>query len=40
LFTGSLIGPRVARRIPARTLRWLVALIGLGLAVWLWATQA
>jgi uncharacterized protein len=40
LFTGSLIGPRVARRIPARILRWLVALVGLGLAAWLWAHQA
>jgi uncharacterized protein len=40
LFTGSLIGPRVARRIPAWILRWLVALVGLGLAGWLWAHQA
>jgi uncharacterized protein len=40
LFTGSLIGPTVARRIPARILRWLVALVGLGLAAWLWAHQA
>ena len=40
LFTGSLIGPRVARRIPAPILRWLVAFVGLGLAAWLWAHQA
>jgi uncharacterized protein len=40
LFTGSLIGPRVARRVPAGILRWLVALVGLGLAAWLWANQA
>lgn len=36
LFAGSMIGPRVARRIPARVLRWLVALLGLALAVKLW----
>ena len=40
LFTGSLIGPRVARRVPAAILRWLVALVGLGLAAWLWENQA
>jgi uncharacterized membrane protein YfcA len=37
LFTGSLIGPKVARRVPAGILRWLVVLVGLGLAAWLWA---
>ena len=36
LFAGSMIGPLLARRIPARLLRWLVALLGLGLAVKLW----
>jgi len=36
LFAGSMIGPRVARRIPAGVLRWLVALLGLALAVKLW----
>jgi uncharacterized protein len=40
LFIGSLIGPKVARRVPAAILRWLVALVGLGLAAWLWANQA
>jgi uncharacterized membrane protein YfcA len=36
LFAGSMIGPRLARRIPARALRWLVVLLGLALAVKLW----
>ncbi len=36
LFVGSMVGPAVARRIPANVLRWLVALTGLGLAVQLW----
>jgi uncharacterized membrane protein YfcA len=36
MFAGSLIGPRLARRIPASVLRWLVALLGLGLAAKLW----
>jgi uncharacterized membrane protein YfcA len=40
LLAGSMIGPRLARRIPARILRWLVALLGLGLAVRLWVTPA
>jgi uncharacterized protein len=32
-FAGSLVGPRVARRLPPGLLRWLVALSGLALAV-------
>jgi uncharacterized membrane protein YfcA len=36
LFAGSMIGPRLARRIPAGALRWLVVLLGLALAVKLW----
>jgi uncharacterized membrane protein YfcA len=40
MFVGSLIGPRVARRIPTALLRWLVALTGLALAVRLWITPA
>lgn len=36
LLIGSSIGPVVARRLPARLLRWLIALLGLGLAVRLW----
>lgn len=40
LFVGSMIGPRLARRIPATVLRWLVALLALGLAVKLWIAPA
>jgi uncharacterized protein len=40
LLGGSMIGPRLARRIPARILRWLVALLGLALAIRLWITPA
>jgi uncharacterized protein len=40
MFAGSMIGPRLARRIPASVLRWLVALLGLGLAVKLWIAPA
>lgn len=36
LLIGSGIGPIVARRLPARLLRWLIALLGLALAVRLW----
>jgi hypothetical protein len=36
LFTGSLAGPWVARRLPPGLLRWLVAITGLALAVRLW----
>lgn len=36
MFVGSTIGPRIARRLPASLLRWLVALIGIGLAIQLW----
>jgi uncharacterized membrane protein YfcA len=36
MFAGSMVGPRLARRIPASVLRGLVALLGLGLAVKLW----
>ena len=39
LFAGATIGPRVARRMPATVLRWLVASVGLALAAWLWAGQ-
>ena len=39
-FAGSLIGPRVARRLPPALLRWLVALTGLALAVRLWIAPA
>jgi uncharacterized membrane protein YfcA len=40
LFLGSLLGPWVARRLPPRALRWLVALTGLALAVRLWIDPA
>jgi len=36
MLLGSTLGPRLARRVPARILRSVVALIGLGLAVSLW----
>jgi uncharacterized protein len=38
MLAGSMIGPRLARRLPAGALRWLAALLGLGLAVGLWVT--
>lgn len=40
VFAGSTIGPGVARRLPPGLLRWLVALMGLGLAVSLWLDPA
>jgi uncharacterized protein len=40
LFLGSTIGPRVARRLPAPALRWLVAILGLAFAVRLWFSPA
>lgn len=36
MLVGSFIGPAVARRVPANLLRWIVAFVGLGLAVKLW----
>jgi uncharacterized protein len=38
LFAGSTIGPRLTRRVPAGVIRWLAALLGLGLAVKLWVS--
>jgi uncharacterized membrane protein YfcA len=38
-FVGATIGPRVARRLPERTLRVVVAAIGLGFAVQLWLSH-
>jgi uncharacterized membrane protein YfcA len=40
MFAGSLVGPRVARRLPPAVLRWLVAVCGLALAVRLWLDPA
>lgn len=39
LFAGSTLGPRVARRLPANVLGWLVATLGLALALKLWITD-
>ena len=39
-FVGSMAGPRVARRVPGKVLRWLVAMTGFGLAVRLWIVPA
>lgn len=36
LFAGSLLGPLVARRLPAWLLRWAVALMGTAFAIRLW----
>jgi uncharacterized membrane protein YfcA len=36
LLVGSLLGPVVARHTPAALLRWLVALLGIAVAVQLW----
>jgi hypothetical protein len=36
LFAGSTLGPRVARRLSADVLRWIVVCLGLALAVRLW----
>jgi uncharacterized membrane protein YfcA len=33
MFIGAMLGPRVARRLPADVLRWSVALLGMALAV-------
>jgi len=39
MFVGAGMGPAVARRVPADLLRWVVALTGVGLAVWIWVAQ-
>ena len=39
MLIGSIVGPAVARRVPAKILRWLVGLFGLGFAVYLWLAQ-
>ncbi|MCQ4040777.1 sulfite exporter TauE/SafE family protein [Streptantibioticus rubrisoli] len=36
MFVGSTLGPCIARRLPPGLLRWLAALIGIGLAIQLW----
>lgn len=40
VFIGGTIGPRIARRVSANLLRRLVALVGIGLALWLWINAA
>jgi uncharacterized protein len=40
MFAGSLVGPRLARHMPASVLRWIVALLGIALAVRLWMVPA
>ena len=39
MLIGSMVGPAMARRVPAKILRWLVGLFGLGFAVHLWLAQ-
>lgn len=39
MLIGSMVGPAIARRVPAKILRWLVGLFGLGFAVHLWLAQ-
>ncbi len=36
ILVGSLLGPLVARRVPGAVLRWIIAFVGLGLAIKLW----
>ena len=36
MFAGGRVGPLVARRLPARVMRSLIVLFGMGLAVYLW----
>jgi hypothetical protein len=36
MLAGSRVGPLVARHLPARLLRWLIFLLGIGLAIYLW----
>jgi uncharacterized membrane protein YfcA len=40
LFAGALLGPVVARRVPAVAVRWTVAALGVALAVELWVRAA
>ena len=40
LLVGSTIGPVLARRVRPGVLRWLMALLGIGLAVRLWVAPA
>lgn len=37
LFAGSTVGPVIARRVPHTVVRWIVAALGIALAIELWA---
>lgn len=36
LFAGSTVGPVIARRVPPTVVRWIVAALGIALAIELW----
>jgi uncharacterized membrane protein YfcA len=36
MLAGSRVGPLVARRLPADLLRWIIVLLGMVLAIYLW----
>jgi uncharacterized membrane protein YfcA len=36
MLIGSNLGPRLARRVPVRLLRWVIVILGMALAVQLW----
>jgi hypothetical protein len=38
LFIGSILGPKVARRLPGNVLRLFAAVLGIGLAIWLFVS--
>jgi uncharacterized protein len=40
LFVGSRVGPVIARRLPPVLLRWLIAALGVALAIELWVNPA
>jgi uncharacterized protein len=40
MFAGSTVGPIVARRVPPGLLRWLIAVLGIAVAVRLWFDPA
>jgi uncharacterized protein len=39
LFIGSIAGPYIPRRVPAAVIRWVVAALGVALAIELWLTR-
>jgi hypothetical protein len=36
MFAGSTLGPPIIRKVPTAILRWLIALLGIALAIQLW----